>query len=105
VRPDRRVLPAITHIDGSARVQTVAAEDNPLYHDLIAEFGRRTGVPVLLNTSFNIRGQPIVCTPQDAVDTFLATDIDYLVMDRFLLDKSEMSGIDAQEWRSQFEPD
>ena len=105
VRPDRRVIPAITHVDGSARVQTVAAEDNLLYHDLIAEFGRRTGVPVLLNTSFNIRGQPIVCTPHDAVNTFLATDIDYLVLDRFLLDKSEMSGIDAQAWRSQFEAD
>jgi carbamoyltransferase len=105
VRPERRVIPAITHVDGSARVQTVAAEDNSLYHDLIAEFGRRTGVPVLLNTSFNIRGQPIVCTPHDAVNTFLATDIDYLVMDRFLLDKAQMAGIDAQEWRSQFEPD
>jgi carbamoyltransferase len=81
VRPERRaVVPAITHVDGSARVQTVRRDVNPRYHDLIAAFGRRTGVPMLVNTSFNVRGEPIVCTPDDAVRCFLGTEMDVLVL-------------------------
>jgi len=81
VRPERRAqVPAITHVDGTARVQTVTAAANPLYHRLIAAFGRRTGVPMLLNTSFNVRGEPIVCTPADAVRCFLGTEMDVLVL-------------------------
>jgi len=81
VRPDRQqLLPAITHVDGTARVQTVSHAQHPLYYDLIQEFGRLTGVPVLVNTSFNVRGEPIVCTPAEAFNSFSHTDMDYLVM-------------------------
>ena len=81
VHPDKRdELPAITHVDGSARLQTVAREENPLYYDLIAAFAERTGTPVVLNTSFNVRGEPIVRTPADAYACFATTGMDYLVM-------------------------
>ena len=76
----RPSLPAVTHVDGSARVQTVSRDQNPRFHDLLTAFGRRTGVPVLLNTSFNVRGQPIVETPDEAVSTFRDTEIDVLVL-------------------------
>lgn len=79
------VLPTITHKDGTGRVQTVTEEDNRLYYRLIKAFGDRTGIPVVVNTSFNVRGEPIVCTPQDAVDTFLKTGIDALVMGNYLV--------------------
>jgi carbamoyltransferase len=84
-------LPAVTHLDRSARLQTVSREQNPLYHDLIKKFGEETGCPVIINTSFNVRGEPIVCSPQDALRCFLATDIDYLVMGDFIIDKSLVS--------------
>ena len=81
VRDDwRDKLPAVTHVDGSARVQTVSREHNPRYWRLLNEFKALTGVPVLLNTSFNVKGEPIVCTPDDAVRCFMKTDIDYLVL-------------------------
>jgi carbamoyltransferase len=81
VRPDKQhLLPAITHLDGTARVQTVARAQNPLYYALIEEFGKLTGVPVLVNTSFNVHGEPIVCTPEEAYNSFAHTDMDYLVM-------------------------
>jgi carbamoyltransferase len=73
-------LPAITHQDGTARVQTVTREQNPLFYELIREFGALTGVPVLVNTSFNVRGEPIVCTPEQAFNSFAHTDMDALVM-------------------------
>src|SRR5712691_11114259 len=86
VRPDKRhLLPAITHVDGTARVQTVSREQNPLYYELIEEFGKLTGVPVLVNTSFNVRGEPIVCTPAQAFNSFSHTDMDYLVMGNTLV--------------------
>ena len=92
VRPDKRdVLPAITHVDGTARLQTVARDENPLYYDLIAEFRKITGVPVVLNTSFNVRGEPIVRTPDDAYECFATTGIDTLVMHDFVVEK-EPSG-------------
>ncbi len=88
VKPEKiRVIPAVTHFDGSARLQTVAERDNPAFHSLIKEFGRITGVPVLLNTSFNVKGEPIVCTPQNAISSFQRTDMDYLVINRFLVGK------------------
>ena len=87
VRPDKRVIPSVTHVDGSARVQTVDRETAPLFHELIAEFDRLTGVPAIINTSFNVRGEPIVCTPADAYRCFVETGMDYLVMDRFVLRK------------------
>src|SRR5437899_9922554 len=86
VRPEYRSrLPATTHIDGSARVQTVSQEQNPKLWKLLDEFAALSGVPVLLNTSFNVRGQPIVCTPQEAIDTFLAARLDMLVLGKYLV--------------------
>lgn len=89
VHPDwRRRIPAITHVDGSARVQTVSKEVNPRLHALLSEFEKLTGVPVLLNTSFNIRGEPIVETPDDAVRCFLSTGMDYLSLGDLLISKT-----------------
>ncbi|MHC4235176.1 MAG: carbamoyltransferase family protein [Planctomycetota bacterium] len=86
VREDKRqVVPAITHQDGTGRVQTVTEQDNGRYYRLIRTFGERTGVPLVINTSFNVRGEPIVCTPQDAINTFVNTGIDVLVMGNYLV--------------------
>lgn len=85
----RSELPAITHVDYSARLQTVHPHTNPRYHQLIRAFQQQTGLPVLINTSFNVRGEPIVCTPDDAVQCFLRTDMDYLVLGNCLLRKTE----------------
>ena len=88
VRPEHRdALPAVTHVDGSARLQTVTADENPLYHRLLVEVGRRTGIPCVLNTSFNIRGEPIVNSPLDALKCYFTTGLDALVIDRFVLEK------------------
>ena len=81
-------IPAVTHVDGSARPQTVMAERAPRFHALLHAFESRTGVPVLINTSFNVRGEPIVCTPEDAYACFMQTNIDYLVMPPFILEKA-----------------
>lgn len=83
-------LPSITHVDGSARIQTVNEESNPRFAGLLAEFHRRTGCPILLNTSFNVRGEPIVCTPLDAVRCFVKSQIDILVIEDFVLDRSSI---------------
>ncbi|MBI2454283.1 MAG: carbamoyltransferase [Parcubacteria group bacterium] len=85
----RKFIPAVTHIDGSGRLQTARREQNPLYYDLIKEFGKLSGVPILINTSFNIRGEPIVCTPHDAYKCMMGTGIDYLVMDQFLIKRED----------------
>ena len=90
VRPDRRTIPAVTHVDGSARLQTIAREDHALFYDLIIEFEKLTGCPVIINTSFNVRGEPIVCTPFDAIKCFLRTDMDYLILGNFILDKRKI---------------
>lgn len=88
VRPEKRnVIPAVTHIDGSARPHTVEREVNPLYWDVIDKFGQQTGVPVILNTSFNLRGEPIVHSPTDAIRTFFSSGMDALVLGSFLLEK------------------
>lgn len=81
-------IPAVTHVDHSARVQTVKREDNPLYYDLLNEFYEKYGCPLVINTSFNVRGEPIVCTPEDALRCFARTNIDYLVMGTFLVSKT-----------------
>jgi len=89
VRPElRSVIPAVTHADGTGRVQTVRREQNPRYYDLLRAFEERTGVPVLLNTSFNIRGEPVVCTPDDAVNCYLNSGIDALVLGDYLTKKA-----------------
>ncbi len=92
VRADKAdELQAITHVDGTARVQDIERDINPLYYDTVAAFGERTGVPVLLNTSFNVRGEPIINTPEEAVLGFLNMDIDALVLGRYLLQKEDVA--------------
>jgi len=106
VREDNRTIPSVTHVDGSARIQTINREENPLYYDLIHEFYRLTGCPVIINTSFNVRGEPIVCTPQDAFACFMRTRMDYLVMANILLDKKEMGELEKRlDFSHEFEPD
>ncbi len=85
----RTKIPAVTHVDGSGRLQTVQKKQNPLYYNLIKEFGRLSGVPILINTSFNIRGEPIVCTPYDAYKCMMGTGIDYLTMGKYLIKRNE----------------
>jgi carbamoyltransferase len=88
VVPEKRaVIAAVTHADNTARAQTVTREANPRYWSLINEFGKLTGVPVVMNTSFNLKGEPIVCTPKDAVRTFYSSGLDFLVMGNFILSK------------------
>ncbi|NMC36025.1 carbamoyltransferase [Candidatus Beckwithbacteria bacterium] len=99
----RSDIPAITHIDYSARVQSVNQSENPYYYDVLKAFKKLTGYGVLVNTSFNVRGEPIVCTPQDAYRCFMRTDIDYLVLENFLLDKKDMKPLkDDTNWRQEF---
>jgi carbamoyltransferase len=81
------VIPAVTHVDGSARLQTVRRESHPRYYDVIKSLGDKTGVPVVLNTSFNIQGEPVVESPQDAIRCFFSTGLDFLVIGNFLLKK------------------
>jgi len=89
VAPDKeKLIPAVRHVDGTARVQTVSREQHALYYDLLAAFHRRTGVPVLVNTSFNTRGEPMVCSPRDAVESFWTSPLDALVIGPFLLEKA-----------------
>lgn len=85
----RSRIPAVTHVDGSGRLQTIRRQQNPLYYDLIKEFGKLSGIPILINTSFNIRGEPIICTPYDAYKCMMGTGIDYLVMDRFIIKRED----------------
>ncbi len=102
----RSDLPAITHIDYSARVQTVDKDVSPNYHALIEEFDRQTGCAVLINTSFNVRGEPIVCTPADAYRCFMRTNIDYLVLGEYLLDKTRQPVLEGDsEWQKEFQLD
>lgn len=101
----RSQVPAVTHVDNSARIQTVHAETNPLYHRLISRFAELTGCPVLVNTSFNVRGEPIVCTPDDAFRCFMATDIDMLVIGNCVLHKHSQNAALRHEYHAQYELD
>jgi carbamoyltransferase len=106
VREEKRVIPSVTHVDHSARIQSISRRQNPLYYDLIREFDRRTGVPVIINTSFNVRGEPIVCTPEDAYRCFMRTHMDYLVLGPYLLDKKRQPPFrEAGDWRTEFQLD
>jgi carbamoyltransferase len=106
VRETKRVIPSVTHVDYSARIQTVSRDSSPLYYDLIAEFEKLTGVPVVINTSFNVRGEPIVCTPHDAYLCFMRTNMDNLVLGPYLLDKKDQPPLKEDvDWRTQFELD
>ncbi|MBL8778057.1 MAG: carbamoyltransferase [Acidimicrobiales bacterium] len=102
----RSDIPAVTHVDHSARLQTVSAEQSPEFHEVLAAFEARTGCPVLINTSFNVRGEPIVCTPDDAYRCFMRTEMDYLVLEHFLLEKTAQPDWDSEDdWQSTFELD
>jgi carbamoyltransferase len=99
----RSDIPAITHVDYSARLQTVNQNDNPLYYGMIKAFEKMTGCPVIINTSFNVRGEPIVCTPDNAFRCFMRTRMDYLIMGRFLLDKKDQAEWEeTEDWQSEF---
>ena len=101
----RSEIPAVTHVDYSARVQTVHQDTNPLYHALITRFEALTGCPVLVNTSFNVRSEPIVCTPSDAFRCFMGTDLDMLVVGNCVLQKTAQDMTLAVDYRNEFEPD
>ncbi len=101
----RSTIPAITHVDYSARVQTVHKETNPLYHQLINTFKEKTGCPVVVNTSFNIRGEPIVCTPEDAFRCFMGTELDVLVCGNCILYKDQQSNEMLSDYKNLFELD
>ena len=99
----RSIIPAITHVDYSARVQTVAADSNPRFHAIIKEFDKLTGCGVIINTSFNVRGEPIVCTPEDAYRCFMRTEMDFLVLGSFILSKKDQpEWKDKVDWRREY---
>ena len=102
----RSSMPAITHVDYSARVQTVSKRTNPRYYQLINTFKQKTGCPAVVNTSFNVRGEPIVCTPQDAYRCFMRTEMDVLVLQNQILFKHEQPTTEKDEtWKQEFELD
>ena len=101
----RSDIPAVTHIDHSARIQTVHADTNPRYHALISAFKARTGCPIVVNTSFNVRGEPIVCTPEDAFRCFMGTDIELLVIGDAVLRKEDQNPALAEDYKTKYELD
>ena len=99
----RSTVPAITHVDYSARIQTVRRETSPLYYDIMAAFHARTGCPLIVNTSFNVRGEPMVCSPDDAYRCFMRTDMDLLVLENFLLEKAvQPKRVEDESWKKEF---
>ena len=101
----RSEIPAVTHVDYSARVQTVTKNTNSRYYDLISIFKKKTGCPVIVNTSFNVRGEPIVNTPTDAFNCFMGTELDYLVIGDCILDKSKQDSNLKKDYTKEFELD
>jgi carbamoyltransferase len=101
----RSEIPAVTHVDYSARIQTVDAATNPRFHRLLTQFKALTGCPVLVNTSFNVRGEPIVCTPEDAFRCFMGNELDLLVVGNCVLRKAEQNPALKQDYSSAFELD
>jgi carbamoyltransferase len=96
----------VTHVDYSARIQAVHRETAPAYHEMIRAFDTRHGCPVIVNTSFNVRGEPPVCTPEDAYRCFMRTDMDYLVLGCFVLSKTEQPPLlNDSDWRKEFDLD
>src|SRR5713226_6116592 len=102
----RSEIPAVTHVDYSARIQTVRRETNPIYWDIIEAFRQKTGCPVIVNTSFNVRGEPIVCTPEDSYRCFMRTEMDFLVLETCVLDKKDQPEFaEKTDWRSELQLD
>ncbi len=105
LKESRSKVPAVTHVDYSARLQTIDRQRNPVYHDLLKRFHEKTGCPVIINTSFNVRGEPIVCTPQDAFRCFMNTEMDYLVVGNFIMDKHQQKAVPVKRENTYFELD
>jgi carbamoyltransferase len=106
LKVNRSDIPAVTHLDYSARLQSVNRQDKPDYYDVIAEFEKLTGCAVIVNTSFNVRGEPIICTPEDAYRCFMRTEIDVLVIEDCILYKSEQpKWQESENWRDELELD
>ena len=105
VRPDKRVIPAVTRLDGSARLQTISREQNALFYDLISEFDFQTDCPIIITTSFNVRGEPIVRTPREALRCFMSTEMDCLVMGSFIIDKKDLGAYREELLEEEFELD
>jgi carbamoyltransferase len=101
----RSEIPAVTHVDYSARIQTVHSNTNPLFYRLLKRFKQLTGCPVLVNTSFNVRGEPIVCTPEDAFRCFMGNELDRLVVGNCVMEKSAQDPALKQDYTAAFEPD
>ena len=101
----RSSVPAITHIDYSARIQTVHADTNPKYHALISKFKEKTGCPLVVNTSFNVRGEPIVCSPIDAFKCFMGTELDILAIGNYLLTKEDQNEALKEKYEERYELD
>ena len=102
----RSDLPAITHVDYSSRIQTVDGKYNPMYYALLKKFKEKTGCPVLVNTSFNVRGEPIVCSAADSYRCFMRTEMDYLVVENCILDKTQQPALkNDTDWQQEFELD
>ena len=103
---DRSTVPAITHVNNSARIQTVNKHTNPRYHSIIKAFDNLCDCPTIVNTSFNVRGEPIVCTPEEAYTCFMRTDMDYLLLGSYLLDKNKQKALkEIADWREEFKLD
>ena len=101
----RSEIPAVTHVDYSARVQTVSEKTNKKYYDLISRFKEKTGCPIIVNTSFNVRGEPIVNSPTDAFNCFMGTDLDYLIIGNYILDKNKQDIKYKKDYSKNFELD
>ena len=102
----RSEIPAVTHVDYSARIQSVSKKTNKRYHEMLTVFKEKYGCPVVVNTSFNVRGEPIVCTPSDAYKCFMRTEMDYLLLNNFLLYKKEQKPLENDSnWQSEFDLD
>ncbi len=102
----RSEIPAVTHVDYSARIQTVRRETNSLYWEIIDAFRQKTGCPVVVNTSFTVRGEPIVCTPEDSYRCFMRTEMDFLVLETSVLDKKDQPKLEEKtDWKSEFKLD
>ena len=98
----RSLIPAVTHVDYSARIQTVHKETNPKFYNLLKQFKKITGCPVLVNTSFNVRGEPIVCSVEDAFNCFMGTNLDILVVENFILLKENQNQSQLKDYKNKF---
>jgi len=102
----RSDIPAVTHVDYSARIQSINRRDHEKYHDVIEAFKDKTNVAVIVNTSFNVRGEPIVCTPEDAYKCFMRTDMDILILENYLLKKEDQEEyVDDKDWKKEYKLD